>query len=737
MRRLAVLLVMFVPSTLIAKRVDSCGNRGFGLNQFSTGGGWFTGFHSLIWLIKVLLLWSIVLPAPSTMGQDNESKNRNSDSNPSRPNIIWVMGEDMSTELSCYDHPAVQTPNFDRLAKNGLRYTNAFCTAASCTPSRNAMMTGVYQTRTDTQDQRRRGIKLPDSIKPIPKLLQENGYYTALGCGFSTKTDLNFESEGLFDGKDWKPRKPNQPFFAQITLYDSHRLKDNWEQVTETQTTPIDRDKVQLPPYFPDHPVAREDWARYLESIQTIDGKFGRLMARLESENIVDNTVVIFIGDNGRCHLRGKCWLYDAGLKVPFLLKLPPAFAGRLKNKDAGASIDDLVSTLDISATVLDLAGVDLPDYLDGQSLISKQYQARDAVFGARDLVDKVMDHIRCVRTKKFKYIRNYNPENGYRDCVYVQQNRPMLAVIRELNRQKKLTPVQQLFLQTEKPREELYDITSDPHEIQNLAEDPEYADDIESLRQQIDAWLEETGDTGLKQMREMDARELASQEMNVADAKTYLQPIKDELQRRWPKNRTIKIVAHGHSVPAGYFRDGKVETFKSYPHLLHRKIANAYPTAVINMIPTGVGGENAVDGVKRFAEDVLALKPDVVTIDYGLNDRGVGLEATRKAWSEMIVMAKEQGAKVILLTPTGDLNANILDASDMLSQHATQIRELASQHKVGLVDSYELFREHARRKGGFEDLMSQGNHPNLQGHQLVAEELAVWFAFSNPSSSR
>jgi arylsulfatase A-like enzyme len=188
-----------------------------------------------------------------------------------RPNIVWVMGEDISTELSCYGHPAVATPNLDDLARNGIRFTNAFCTAPSCTPSRNAMMTGVYQTRTDTQDQRRRGIKLPPNILPITNLLQKQGYYTALGCGFSGKTDLNFETPRLFDGKDWKHRKPGQPFFAQVTLYDSHRLKDNWDQVTKSQTTPVARDKVQLPPYFPDHEAIREDWARYLESIQSID----------------------------------------------------------------------------------------------------------------------------------------------------------------------------------------------------------------------------------------------------------------------------------------------------------------------------------------------------------------------------------------------------------------------------------------------------------------------------------
>lgn len=446
----------------------------------------------------VLCLAAALLFALPVSAQESDSRT----SQNSRPNIIWVMGEDISTELSCYQHPAVDTPNLDQLAKTGLLFTNAFGTASSCTPSRNAMFTGVYQTRTDTQDQRRRGIKLPDPIKPITTLLQQNGYFTALGCGFSSKTDLNFEVPNLFDGKDWKKRNPDQPFFAQITLYDSHRLEDNWKKVTASQTRPVDREKVELPPYFPDHPEVREDWARYLESIQTIDAKFGRLMKRLDDEGIADQTVVIFIGDNGRCHLRGKCWLYDAGLKLPFLMKVPPKFGGRLAAFPRGTKIDDLVSTLDISATVLDLAGVELPEYLDGQSLLSSSYQPRDAVFGARDLIDEVMDHIRCVRTKNFKYIRNYNPENGYRECEYVQRNRPMLPVILELDRRGELTPAQKLILKTEKPVEELYDVVADPFEINNLADDPKYAQELELLREKMDRWIKDTGDTGLKQMR-------------------------------------------------------------------------------------------------------------------------------------------------------------------------------------------------------------------------------------------
>lgn len=220
-----------------------------------------------------------------------------------------------------------------------------------------------------------------------------------------------------------------------------------------------------------------------------------------------------------------------------------------------------------------------------------------------------------------------------------------------------------------------------------------------------------------------------SDRQSDASSPRRYLSDLKLELKKKWPKNRTVKIVAHGHSVPTGYFRGGQVQTFSAYPHLLHRKIAKSYPTAVVSVIPTGIGGENAPQGVKRFQEDVLALKPDVITIDYGLNDRSIGLEAARAAWSKMIVSAKEQGVKVILLTPTGDLTADILDDNDPLSLHADQIRELAAEHQVGLVDSYKLFQDFLKRKGEYKSLMSQSNHPNLKGHQLVADSLATWFS--------
>ncbi|PXA03326.1 arylsulfatase [Coraliomargarita sinensis] len=409
-----------------------------------------------------------------------------------RPNIVWIMAEDISTELSCYGHPAVETPHLDGLARQGVRYTRAFATAPSCTPSRNAMMTGVYQTRTDTQDQRRSIGTLPEGIQPITHLLRKAGYYTALGCGYSAKTDLNFEAAPLFDGDDWSQREAGQPFFAQITLFITHRQPGSgWREVREASESPVAVDEVELPPYFPDHPVCRRDWAEYLDSIEKMDAQVGEILDRLKSEGIEDNTVVVFIGDNGRCHLRGKCWLYDPGIQVPLILRWPGQLAPGMVNHD-------LVSLIDISATILDLAGASLPAYLDGHPILGPDARKREQIFAARDRIDEVTDRIRCVRTERFKYIRNYNPENGYRECRYVQKHRPMLPVIKKLNARGELTQAQQLFLAETKPKEELYDLKADPHELDNLAKSPAHQQTLNELRTRLDAWIADTQDKGL-----------------------------------------------------------------------------------------------------------------------------------------------------------------------------------------------------------------------------------------------
>jgi acyl-CoA thioesterase I len=229
----------------------------------------------------------------------------------------------------------------------------------------------------------------------------------------------------------------------------------------------------------------------------------------------------------------------------------------------------------------------------------------------------------------------------------------------------------------------------------------------------------------------------LAGPPKNIADNSTYLKDTVALLQKQWPGNRTVNIVCHGHSVPAGYFVTPVVESFNAYPHLLHKGLADAFPHAVVNVIVTAIGGEQSESGAERFDRDVLSHRPDVVTIDYGLNDRGIGLERAKRAWTAMIEKAKKAGVKVILLTPTGDLSSKLDDPNDSLNQHASQIRALAAEHHVGLVDSLALFKRYITRGGKLQDIMSQINHPNRKGHDLVAKSLLSWFPVRSAIRSR
>lgn len=218
-----------------------------------------------------------------------------------------------------------------------------------------------------------------------------------------------------------------------------------------------------------------------------------------------------------------------------------------------------------------------------------------------------------------------------------------------------------------------------------------------------------------------------------IADPATYLAHEVSELVREWPRNRTLQVVCHGHSVPAGYFKTPVVDTFNAYPAQLHRALKERFPFAVINVIVTAIGGEDAARGAERFARDVLPHRPDVVCLDYSLNDRRLGLDLARQSWVTMIEQARAAGSKIILLTPTPDTRAKLDDPDDLLLQHAAQVRRLAADYGTGLVDSLARFQAELARGTPLAALLSQLNHPNAQGHALVAAGLAEWFPDPSP----
>jgi arylsulfatase A-like enzyme len=416
-------------------------------------------------------------------------------------NIVWIIGEDMGPDLACYGAGEVRTPNLDRLAGEGARYTRAFSTAPVCSASRSALITGMYQTSIGAhhhRSHRKDGYRLPDPVEPITEYLRRAGYYTvnatnpAPGVKLPAKTDFNFNTEApVFEGDDWSKRKAGQPFFAQVSFNEPHRGA-SWPEARKSVKPLADPAKVALPPCYPDDPIARDDWANYLDAISLLDVKVGKVLKRLEEEKLLDHTVVFFFGDNGQCHVRGKHFLYDAGIHVPLIVRWPGTVA-------PGTVADGLVSLIDVAATTLEIAGVDIPGHLQGRVFVGLDAaEPRSLVHAARDRCDETQDRIRCVRTDRYKYIRNFYPEKPYTaPNAYKERQYPVLALMRRLYGEGRLAPEQLPFMMPTRPAEELYDLAADPFELRNLADEPAHAETLEKLRAELDRWIEETGDQG------------------------------------------------------------------------------------------------------------------------------------------------------------------------------------------------------------------------------------------------
>lgn len=425
---------------------------------------------ALLFLVNVFV---VVLIGCNVPGKQDEQ----------RPNIVWIMLEDWGYQLSCYGEPGILTPNIDQVAMDGMRFVNSFCTAPVCSPSRSAMMTGFHQNYINANQHRTNGSgfergSLPYGIKPITHLLEEAGYFTCFMQ--NRKTDLNFTTDRpVYQGEDWSERTDGQPFFAQLTFPGTHR---RWQRDT---IRPIDISTVVLPPYYPQTDLAKRDWANGLESAQIVDRQVGAVLKRLDDEGLSDNTVVFIIGDNGRCMPRGKQFLYDGGIQVPIIVRWPG-------NVEKGRVNDDMVTTLDISKTILDIAGVS-PDYaMHGLNLINGETADREYIFAARDKMDSTHDAMRAIRSKKFKLIHNLMPERAY--CQYnryKETNYPVLALLNVMNLKGELTHAQAQFMAANKPEFELFDLENDPWELNNVAGDPEYAEIRSDLLFELNNWRE------------------------------------------------------------------------------------------------------------------------------------------------------------------------------------------------------------------------------------------------------
>ena len=422
-----------------------------------------------------------------------------------RLNILWLIAEDTGpSAYSCYGgQPAARTPAIDRLAAEGVRYTRFYTTAPVCSPSRSAFNTGMYQTTIGAHQHRTPEKRpLPEGVRTLPEWFRAVGYHTANVREFPSamnlrgagKTDWNFISneQPLYDGDRWEDLARRQPFYAQINFQETHR-----DFGGEGATDPA---QVVLPPYYPDHPAIRKDYADYLDSARRLDGKIARILARLEEEGLAANTLVLFMGDNGEAHIRGKQFCYEEGLRVPFIVRWPtgrPAPAGYR----SGSVEARLLEAIDVAPTLLSLAGAAVPTKMQGVAFLGdKEGPPKSHVFGARDRCDETAMRIRTVRDSRYRYIRTFTPEipllapNAYKARQY-----PAWTLVPRLHAEGRLDQVQADLCAPRQPEEQLFDLETDPHEIRNLSDssDPVHATALRRLRAELAAWIERTDDQG------------------------------------------------------------------------------------------------------------------------------------------------------------------------------------------------------------------------------------------------
>lgn len=433
-----------------------------------------------------------------------------------RPNIVWLVGEDMGPELGCYGDPNAITPNMDRLAREGTRFTHCFTHAPVCAPSRSGLITGQYPTTIGTHHMR---SHLNNPPPMFTEYLKKAGYTICWPskAGFG-KTDFNFDvPENAFDVRtDWTQKKPKEPFFGFFNITWSHESKIRADAKTFRELTaklaPDERHdpaKMVVPPYHPDAPEVRRDLANYYDLVTAVDKKMGEVLDTLEKWGIATNTIVLLTGDHGRGLPRSKRWVYDSGIHVPLIVRWP----GKIK---PGEVRDDLVSFIDFAPMMLAVAQVQsskskvqspVPGAMDsvkelyspmqGIAFLGPNSKKRQYIFAARDRMDETYDRIRAVRDKQFKYIRNFEPQLPYAQRVAYGEEMPTMQVWRKWNAEGKLNATQKLFFAPRKPKEELYDCNADPYEVNDLAANPKYADKLKELRAALDKWIEETHDMG------------------------------------------------------------------------------------------------------------------------------------------------------------------------------------------------------------------------------------------------
>lgn len=446
------------------------------------------------------------------------------------PNILWLVLEDMSPIIGAYGDHTVETPNISRLASEGVTYTNVYSTSGVCAPSRAALALGMYPSAVGANNMRttsytevtglpKYGAVPPAEAKMLSHSLRQRGYYTTNNY----KTDYQFKApanawdeSGLY--AHWRKRAEGQPFFSVVNFTTTHesglfepygirkvesrhyfaddaariaKLPQHHAEKSSEAEAPVHLPhdtEFEIPPYLPDTPAVRRDMWKMYNNLAEADLQIGAVLAQLEQDGLMESTIIVFYSDHGGPLPRQKRLIYDSGLKVPMIIRFPDRM-------NAGSEDDQLISFVDFAPTTLKLAGLAVPPHMHGQNVLGDTEPKREYIHAAADRFDGFTDRIRAVKDKRFKYIRNYRPEQPYYLPVVYREKIPTMQELLRLREAGKLTEDQAQWFRPNKPREELFDTLNDPHELNNLSADPQYADKLADLSSEMDRWLVEIGD--------------------------------------------------------------------------------------------------------------------------------------------------------------------------------------------------------------------------------------------------
>ncbi len=428
-----------------------------------------------------------------------------------RPNILLLVAEDLSARVGAFGDPLARTPNIDALAREGVRYPNTFTTAGVCAPSRAALITGMHQESIGAQHMRavsspraRYLAVPPPEVRAFPEYLRAAGYYTFT----DRKLDYQFsgvqagsgpftiwDAEG--EGSDWQGRADGQPFFGMINLLTTHESAlfaptqelaagswqgalvaslRSWQRVRNGADT--DPQSVSVPPYYPDTPEVRAGIATHYDNVAVMDDEVGGWMQRLREEHLLDDTIVIWTTDHGDALPRAKREVFDSGIRVPMVLRIPGAAA-------AGGEREQLVSFVDLAPTILGLAGITVPGHLHGRDFLKAP--PRQYIYAARDRIDEQDDRVRAVRDARFKYLRYYQPGTPGAVHIDYRDQQPIMAALWEAHAAGTLSPAAAQWF-APRPVEALYDVQGDPHELHNLAFNPDFAEVLGRMREALAA---------------------------------------------------------------------------------------------------------------------------------------------------------------------------------------------------------------------------------------------------------